>query len=143
MRIVLVNPQRVEFMAQTTGYHDRYSSTEPLGICYLAASLREAGFPDVKIIDRGTHGFTDAQLRKAILDEQPDLLGFSTNGMDITCAFSLSEQIKQLLPNVHITLGGRHVTFIPEQILGSQTSIDSVVVGDGDDTLCELAQALR
>jgi radical SAM superfamily enzyme YgiQ (UPF0313 family) len=142
LKILLVHPQLPGFLREKAGYYDRYCSMEPLGICYLAATLREAGFREVKLIDRGTSGFTDGELLKAILDEQPDLLGFSLNGTDMACALSLSVKIKQSLPDVHITLGGHHVTFIAEEILKIEPRIDSIVIGDGDDTICELAHAL-
>lgn len=122
MKILLINPK------STTGK----ARWLPLGLGYIAAVLKEAGFT-VKVMDGE---ITDMQ------DFMPDVVGISAMTPQIEEAWNIAEQIKQVLPLTTIVLGGVHPTTLPLESL-SRDYIDIVVLGEGEITMKELCLAIR
>ncbi|MCL1985270.1 MAG: B12-binding domain-containing radical SAM protein [Betaproteobacteria bacterium] len=110
----------------------------PLGIAYLASSLRSAGF-SAELMDM--HDFSWEDAYGLLLHAAPDLVGISCFTMNRGNALHLAELAKKTLPEVVVVLGGPHATFFPEQIL-LNPFVDIVVLGQGEETLVELAACL-
>jgi radical SAM superfamily enzyme YgiQ (UPF0313 family) len=131
--------------------------TPPLSVAYLAGSLGAAGH-EVHVIDAvgeameqtypGYHpkvlmnGLTIPQ----ILDRVPP----STELLGVSCMFStewpsvraLIEALAGRFPGVPILAGGEHPTAAPEHALRTAPSLDACVLGEGEETLVEVARAL-
>lgn len=118
------------------------------GIRFLASSLRSRGWRVVEIYfkDYQHHCFTKpsatelSTLLTTLRREQVDIIGLSVRaGGYYKLADSLSEKLRQEL-NVPIVWGGMHVTMAPESAL---QSCDGVIIGEGEETICELMEALE
>lgn len=110
----------------------------PLCLLALAAKLRESGFEPV-VIDAAV----DPDFRRSVLDALPGALclGISVlTGPMIRGAVTMAKASKQLFPRLPIIFGGWHPTLLPDQTL-AEPYVDVVVRGQGEVTLCELAQA--
>jgi len=126
----------------------------PLGLAYIAASLRKAGHelsmldavaeaPEQVTRDGKIHrlGLTPEQI-VARLD--PDAGAFAVTNM---WSFSwplvreILRAIKAARPDAWLVCGGEHFTGLPEFSL-REAPIDYVVLGEGDDTAVELFEAL-
>ena len=119
----------------------------PLGTLSIAASAEKAGH-DVKIFDSllypsdtgdKTHfGASFERIGSAVLEFKPDLIGianlFSTQ---MKKALGVTEYIKSVYPAARIVVGGPHATSRPGEFLSS-TSIDMVVLAEGEVTLCDV-----
>lgn len=110
----------------------------PLGIAYLASSLRQAGFV-AELAD--LHDFSWQAAADLILSSAPDLVGISCFTMNRSNALHLAGLAKTILPKVMVVIGGPHATYFPEQMLRSP-AVDMVVLGQGEATLVELAACL-
>ncbi len=73
-----------------------------------------------------------------IAKKRPDILGFSCYIWNISCIRALLLDIKKILPDVHIWLGGPEVSYNAEQMLEELPSVDGVMVGEGEETFAEL-----
>ncbi len=139
MRVTLINPPRfLEFAPN-------------LGLFYVASVLEKAGH-EVAIVDKPINKIVgrtwetlNASFKKTIdevLRTKPELIG-----MTVTCHTSYGLELlnifKSLLPESTIVVGGPQVTFIPDDVLSSYTSIDYVVRGEGEYTMLKLANALE
>lgn len=127
---------------------------EPLGILYIAASLRDYGY-DVSVIDlravdrlsvRGkfrTYGADPDDIRGILKKFKPDLIGVScptmANEYDL---FKTCKIAKSVHRNIPIVVGGVHPTILPERML-SQPYIDYVIMGEGEFRLRYLIEALN
>jgi len=114
---------------------------ESLGLGYIASSLRFAGYT-VKIINAETFKIEDNELINKILETKPKIVGFSPVAVNMASTLHLCNEIKVKNKDIHITLGGHHVTFAAKDILTNEPSVDSIIVGNGDRTVVELAQAI-
>lgn len=130
--IILVFPQ--------TGIWEKMSLRLPLSLMHVAAPLEQAGF-SVKIIDqRVEKGWRD--ILGNDLKEKPLFVGVtSMTGGQIEHALEISSFVKTISDATVVVWGGVHVSLLPEQTLRNP-SIDIGVIGEGDITAVELAQAL-
>ena len=131
--IVLLNPNAdVEVIRRLD------ISTPPLGLAYLAASLREAGFK-VKIIDNIVEKLSFEELLKKI--RNATIVGITSTTPTFNAALKYAKKIKEALPNVFVILGGVHVTFKPFEAL--KNYVDAICVGEGEETIIEVAERIE
>ncbi len=111
---------------------------EHLGLGYLAAFLRERNI-DVKILNM-PH-WTVPQAFKEIKTFNCKILGVSIpfqKGAEL--AFKLISYLKKAEFQAHVVIGGIYPTFCYEEIMGIFPEVDSVVLGEGEETFTELAE---
>lgn len=110
----------------------------PISLLYPAARIRRDH--DVRVVDGGF--YTPEGLVETIASLRPDVIGFYSS----TVLWHRSrEQIaacRRLLPNAHITVGGPLPTVIKQEYLEHCPECDSLVVGEGEETLAELMDRL-
>jgi len=135
---------RLVLVSAPVGLVERYGrlagvgSTEPsFGLLCLAAAAR-AGGAEVKVVEGSALGLAPAVALGAILDFQPDVVGFTATTSEIIQAAGLAGELKRALPGVLSLVGGCHVTAVPEDTLREFPAFDLAVLGEGEDTLCEL-----
>ncbi len=124
MRVVLANVQ----------FHEGNNMFPPLGVLYVAGALREAGHR-VAVFDGDPLLETDMADRIAAFG--PEVIGLSFLTMTISRARALLEQLRELLPDAVMMLGGPHVTAEPARSL-RDFGADVIVVGEGERTAVEV-----
>lgn len=120
--------------------------TEPLGICYLASSLRSRGF-QTDLLDSRVKGFDlddFADHISGIMNEY-FLIGISTSqdfGLSVedSPAAVIVRNLRKNGYDGHITLGGYGPSLDWETYM--RIGPDSVNIGEGEIILCNLASAL-
>lgn len=117
------------------------SSSPALGILLLAALARRHGHT-VTVIDTAALEIGMEQVLEQVSRFEPDVVGFSSTTLGICSAASLAEHIKERLPNTIVMVGGPHVSAAPAETMRRFPSFDLAVVGEGEDTLIELLDAL-
>jgi radical SAM superfamily enzyme YgiQ (UPF0313 family) len=133
-----------------------YGLDESLAIEYLSAALRRAGHRcellfDPMLFANSTSRTTNRLLarlfsfREQQLDfvrqQAPDLIAFSVVGADYAWARRFAQQIRRV-SSAPILFGGRHPTAVPE-VVARLPEVDFVCVGEGDEAIVELADALE
>jgi len=118
-----------------------------LGLPYLAAVLEEAGY-EAKIFDRYlSPGDTtdtavlDEHLAETIALEQPLIVGMTIHTPDYAKRVRLAAYLRERLPQTLLVAGGHHPSAEPEQLL-RDTVFDVCVIGEGEETLLEIAQRI-
>ncbi len=110
----------------------------PLGIAYLASSLRAAGFT-AGLVD--LHDYSWQEVATLLQASTPDLVGISCFTMNRGNALRLADLVKRAHPGTVVVMGGPHATYYPEQILRAP-AVDCVVLGQGETAIVELAVCL-
>jgi anaerobic magnesium-protoporphyrin IX monomethyl ester cyclase len=114
---------------------------ENLATRYLAAVLRRQGYT-VELASFSTAAEMDVVVERARV-AQPRLIGLSIIFQYRSPEFTaLAEQLRQVLPHVHITTGGHFPTFTACDLLRDYPTLNSVVRGEGELTLLELVRNL-
>ncbi len=70
------------------------------------------------------------------------MIGFSCYIWNISYIKCLLADIKKVLPEVKIWLGGPEVSYCGEEILREQPVVDLVMKGEGEETFAQLLQVL-
>ncbi|MBU0979764.1 MAG: B12-binding domain-containing radical SAM protein [Nanoarchaeota archaeon] len=138
MNILLMNPPMKEKELFTESSKETASIIPPLGLAYLAGYMEKQGH-EVRIWD----GFVERQgwEKVAELAKDYDLLGIHVLSSFVVRAYEFARYLKERLPDKPIVLGGCHVSAVPQEAL-SNPWVDYVVVGEGEETLTELCEAI-
>jgi anaerobic magnesium-protoporphyrin IX monomethyl ester cyclase len=129
-----INPERCNDIANT-----------PLSSClisgYAAGMLKQRGH-DVEIIEGHMDNISYPQILKKTRDFKPDFLGVHMvyHWKPDSELYAYLENVKEEL-NPHISVYGFYPTISFEDILRSCGSVDSVVLGEVEATIVELAEA--
>lgn len=136
-----------------------HDAAPPVGVAYLAASLRQAGH-NVQVIDALGEGLfqyekvhqNDTLVKHGLSDEEiieriPDSIEF----IGVSCMFSvewpyvrdLIRKIRRHKPGPHIVVGGEHATAAPDYVLKDCAEIDVCLRGEGEVTIVDLVDALN
>jgi anaerobic magnesium-protoporphyrin IX monomethyl ester cyclase len=108
---------------------------EPLGLLYLASTLRQAGH-EVRL------AVAAAQDPVLVAREwQPDVVGYSVYTGSQTYYRDLNLRIKAELPGVLSAFGGPHPTYFPEFV--EEPGVDAICLGEGEAAILDLAAALQ
>ncbi|MCC6933479.1 MAG: radical SAM protein [Deltaproteobacteria bacterium] len=111
----------------------------PLGIGYIAAVLEQNKFT-VSIIDARATELSLSQVEEIVSSSWPDIIGVTATVLDINRALEFGTAIKKRFAHTILLLGGPHLTSLPKETL-EQSCYDIGVIGEGEFTMLELAQA--
>ena len=114
----------------------------PLGLAYLAAYLRDAGFKP-HVHDFNTLPLTDETFMDLLHSRKWLLVGISFMTNQFGEVSRLSSLIKQGIPDIPLVAGGPHPSSIPERTLQELPALDIIIRGEGEETLKELAEAMN
>ena len=131
--------------------------TPPIGPAYLAASLRQAGH-EPRIVDGlGENPFQVTSLfNKKVMaiglrsEEIVERIEPDTNLIGVSCMFSqdwpeirrMIQLVRRRFPSIPIVAGGEHITATAAFTLKSTPEVDVCVIGEGEETIVELAAAV-
>ncbi len=129
-KVLLINPP----------YPWEENPSPPLGLTSLAGYLLQQDV-DVLIEDYVVNPFSRDRARKVLKEFNPDLVGATAVTMNVKKAYQILSEYKEESPAIRTVIGGPHATFDAQGTLEQNPSVDFVVRGEGELTLCELAAA--
>ncbi|TGQ94971.1 B12-binding domain-containing radical SAM protein [Mesorhizobium sp. M8A.F.Ca.ET.208.01.1.1] len=122
---------------------NRFRYRECLALGYLTSSLERAGYQVVSI-NAELRDLSVAQVVEELLSHAPFLVGLSISSQrGYKAAKELAQAVKAADRDIHITCGGILPSSWSSSILSDSAHIDSVVRGEGEDAIVELADAIR
>ncbi len=139
MKILLIQPPTRSTL-ETLAALDMVAPS--MGLAYLAAVLERANY-NVEILDSPAYRMTFNQLGDELARRKPDIIGITATTATIPEALKTAEMADKILPDSKIILGGAHFTFVPEQTMKENPPIDIGCIGEGEETIVELAQTLE
>lgn len=124
----------------------KYSHNEepyemPLGIAYVAAYVKQAGFKVFCLNPNNHPGPMAKQLSQSIMEHQIDMVcsgGLSLHLEPIREVFAAAKRVKREI----VTVGGGPIISSDPQFALAQLQIDYGIMGEGEETLADLANAL-
>lgn len=121
---------------------DKVRMSEPIGLCYLAAVLRNHGYK-VDIIDPRIEPLSVETTVDLLMRNPFDVLGISTFSFQIEQLYRLINLTRKAGFQGKIVLGGLGPTLCAERYLSKSSQIDAIVLGEGEVTFLELIRALE
>lgn len=129
MKILLIEPPVTPFDVPTKIFF----MPPPFHLEVLAGSL--IGNHDVRILDMRI----DENLEGEISSFMPDVVGCSCVAANCHLVKQILRKVKELSPETITVVGGHHPSLMPGDC--NEVFIDAVVIGEGEETLSELAEA--
>ncbi|MFQ5963021.1 MAG: B12-binding domain-containing radical SAM protein [Candidatus Scalinduaceae bacterium] len=130
------------FLEERYGKLASVGATLPhMGLLMLGAVLRERGHR-VRIFDASAQGLSYEQTIEDTKKFQPDIIALTAVTPSIFKTVKLASMMKDVYPSIPIVLGGPHFTAVPEQTLTDYSVFDYGVLGEGENTLVDLVEAL-
>ncbi len=123
------------------GLDEVATNQAPLGLAYIAAVLRKAGYP-VNLIDPENQDMTYDDVASLIRKEKPDIVGISAATANFVNAVKLAKLAREAGVPI-VAAGGIHATSLPEEVLDRHPEIDIVVIGEGEQTMLDLCRAVE
>jgi radical SAM superfamily enzyme YgiQ (UPF0313 family) len=115
----------------------------PLGILYLASSIKQDGNHEVIVLDCFAKKMSLRSLLRYIKKNPVDALGISFTTDARFSAFDTAAAVKEEFPEITIIGGGPHVTVAAEDTLKHIKAFDVVVRVEGEITLVETLNAME
>jgi len=128
---------------------------ESLGIEYLSAVLKQHGHTTSLALDPGLFGENDnvlyvpllerffdqrGRLLRQVKEEQPDIVGFSAYTNTYRWCCDVAREVRKIC-DARVVFGGIHATLVPDVVV-QEDCVDYVVVGEAEEAMAELADAL-
>lgn len=115
----------------------------PLGLLYIASSVKAKRGGEVKVIDAFCENLTGAELSSRVIGERPDVFGINCSTHTFLDAIGLMQELRALSPDMKLVLGGYHATFAAERILKEYPFIDYIIKGEGERSFPQLLQHIE
>lgn len=121
----------------------------PLALMFLASYLGKKGIK-TEIIDPksekevlGTQKTIIVnQILKKVGELNPKIIGLSCYTPEFSAVIELAKRIRERNNGIKIVTGGVHSTLKPQELFFKDSPVDFVVIGEGEITLYELAEAI-
>ena len=131
MNILLINPPgKISFISP------------PLGLLYIAASLKEDGH-NVSIVDYNLEKIKQDDLCRIVVERKIEAVGISVVTPKVHGAMELAKFVKRKFPEIIVIAGGPHATLVPEELMKECPAIDFIIQGEGEIRSKELFSKLK
>jgi len=141
MKVLLINPPWSIKEQYTKDFHRVGAVVSPLGLAYIAAVLKESGYA-VEILDCIAQRTTLESLGKQIEHIKPDVVGITCLTPMALRSMEAAKIAKEAMPNSVVVMGGPHPSVLPQETL-QNSSIDIIVIGEGECTMLELVKCIE
>ena len=125
MKVLLVRPPRRDVW-------DAGLSVPPLGLAYIAAAIAESGH-EVELVDAYSLGLDWSELEELIARCKPDVLGLGTMTPVAETAYRVAALARKHVR--WVVLGGPHPTAVGQKVFRECSSIDHLVLGEGEEVI--------
>ncbi|HPJ01324.1 MAG TPA: B12-binding domain-containing radical SAM protein [Candidatus Limiplasma sp.] len=113
-----------------------------LGVRSIAAYVRRETEHTIDLMEF-TINNTEQDVLTALFDSRADAYLFSCYIWNIEFILRTVRNLRQLLPDVCIGLGGPQVAYQGKAILAAEPAVDLVITGEGEETVCQLLGLLN
>jgi len=119
-----------------------YNPKEPMGLMYIAATLRRNGH-SAEILDADILALTLEETVAEIMKRPAKVIGFSVMQRALPSVKLLAERLRSKGVTTHVCCGGFTATLSARHILEQIPAIDSIILGEGEATFSNLVQAIK
>lgn len=114
----------------------------PIGLLSIAAYLRQHAIK-VSLLDLTIENLQQSSFEHILKNHIetngiPHWIGISVSTPVAYNAYYISDVCKKLYPETKLVMGGPHITIFAHNVFNECTSVDYLITGEGEYTLCDL-----
>jgi len=141
MKIMFINPGYS--MGDLYGdFAESGNELPPQGLASLAAVTIRSGY-DTAIMDCAALKMDIKAILNRLSEFRPDCVGITCTTTTMQNAGFIATEVKNHFPSVKIIVGGAHMTALAKDTLLKFPAIDIGVIGEGEEVLIELLDAIK
>ncbi|MCX7804880.1 MAG: B12-binding domain-containing radical SAM protein [Planctomycetota bacterium] len=125
--VLLINPPGGHYAERWK----RRAAMPPLGLAYLAAAARRAGFA-ARILDAAVSGGSAKEMEEAIRKAAPRTIGVTCSTENRFAAAETVRAARRVAPGAWIVMGGPHASADARGTLENIPELDAVIRGEGE-----------
>lgn len=137
--VLLINPPWVS--KDENIWNGVKAAMPPLSLLSIAAYLEQNGL-SVQILDVHIEKLTAAQVKERIKAANPKWVGLTVMTATSVAAHKIARLVKEAVPSAKVVFGGVHAEALPLESL-SNSAVDYVVRGDGEQTFLKMVQGVE
>ena len=142
MKVLLINPPLLPIDRYGKDLAELGPVTEPLGLAYIAAVLEQRG-DTVEILDTIALNYRRDDIVNHLKGKHFDAVGVTMLTPMYLTGIEVIKLVKSLYNDIIAIVGGPHPTLMPIETLRENPEIDFAVVGEGEETIVELLNAVE
>jgi len=112
----------------------------PMGLCSVAAVLRQAGI-DVTILDAEALDLTIDQIADHVREHRPRVVGSHSITNTLNTAYRIFRAVKDIDPDIVTIIGGPQPTAMPAET-ADHPALDVAVIGEAEPSIVRLVNAI-
>jgi len=140
VKILFVHPHGNNWLTGVTDITTIFNLMPPLGILSIAAWLEKHGV-DVEILDCYANPEPPETIVRRIAATGCDAVGLSCTTSSFPEGYRIVSLLKERHPGITVVVGGAHACTIGPPLLDTHPAIDCLVIGEGENTMLDLANA--
>jgi radical SAM superfamily enzyme YgiQ (UPF0313 family) len=140
VKILFLHPYGSNFITGMKDITTIFNLMPPLGILSIAAWLEKHGI-DVEIIDGYASRESHEVMVAKIIASGCSAVGFSCTTSSFPETNRIASLLKEKAPAIVTILGGAHACTIGASLLDAYPALDYLVIGEGENTMLEMARA--
>ena len=114
----------------------------PLGLLYLASSIKRFTEHDVEVLDAQPLKYTYAQLESYFKEKPYDIVGITALTFTLVDVRKTAKLIKKLIPHSKVIIGGWHTHIFPDETMQWE-EVDLALMGEAEFSFVELLKNLN
>ena len=146
MKVAVVNPPFMDGKFSRTSRSPAIVKSGtmywPFWLAYAVGTLERAGH-EVLFLDCPAENITKDELMIKLLEASPQMTVLDTSTPSIHSDLAIAKEINEVLPLSSLFLVGTHVSALPAEVLVSEPCITGVAIGEYDQTIPDVADALQ
>lgn len=144
MKILLINPPRWnELVGKNPAIIEKHRGfNPPLGLLYLASSIKENTDFDVEVLDTQPSKWTYPQLEDHLKGKVFDAVGITCMTFTLIDAYKTARLIKKIMPEAKVVLGGTHIHLFPSETINLE-GVDFAFMGESEFSFVEFLKNLN
>ena len=150
MKILILNPPSENTVIENPNEDgdeflegDDFGDFPPLGALYVLSYCEEhTSGHEFFFLDCVGEGVKHRTLPERIAEIKPDIVGVTSFTVSLVDVCKTAETIREIVPDVHLCLGGHHPIAYPYEA-AQLPQFDSIVVGEGEEVFTALVNALE
>ncbi len=142
LKFLLISPGKLKTIAQTSNSMTLTMATFPVGLAYVSASMKHAGYNVTTLNSNFINSDFDSTLKNLIIKNSINVVCTGGTSYDVHELNHILKITKQTNSRITTIVGGAIISSDPETAM-KVLDADIGVIGEGEETMCELAGTLN
>ena len=142
LKYLMVSPRHPQTISQNSNDVVDVLTLFPIGLAYVSAAMKRKGFDVHTINSNFIEDDLETTLNRVFNENEYDVVCTGGTSLDVQAIKRIIDLSRKLRPGIKIVVGGAIISSDAEPAM-SVLQADIGVIGEGEETMCELADALN